>query len=324
VPSRPQQRTIACAAFVLSLACLALARAAGATDTEYLTTLSNMVAVQAPRSAVAAAAIRDVYEPYVDALALPDFVHIEEALATGGLVLLPHPEQFNVRLRLDGTNPIAEKDIAHQASYISARPATIGCLIDVASRVKTGPLEITSLVRHLDYQQQLLTTNANAATAVPTHALGLAFDIAMVNTPLETVLEIRDVLQRMSDAGDILVIVERQQLVFHVVPQPSRLGWYAQVYSDVIAGRSWARRADADATVNPVVTTAVGSIRPLPAWAAEWWAAENVPVDLPMALRDDGIDATTGRRGVVGRCLTFVSTILAATWQKTWSWSVAL
>src|SRR5207245_2076080 len=131
-------------------------------------------------------------------------------------------------------------------------------------RVQSGPIEVTSLVRHLEYQQQLLLTNANAATAVPTHAPGLAFDIAMVNTPLDTVLEIRDVLQKMSDAGDILVIVERQQLVFHVVPQLSRLGWYSEVYADAIAGQPWGRRADARGALVPVVATAIGSLRPLP------------------------------------------------------------
>lgn len=142
---------------------------------------------------------------------------------------------------------------------------------------------LTSLVRDLEYQQQLRMTNPNATTDVPTHALGLAFDIGMVNTPLRTVLEIRDVLRRMSDAGDILMIVERQQLVFQVVPQPSRLGWYSQVYANAIAGRSWGRPADERGSLTPVATADIGSLRPLPAWAAEWWAADNVPVDLPMA-----------------------------------------
>src|SRR6185295_1854009 len=132
---------------------------------------------------------------------------------------------------LDGSNPIGEKDIDHQNSYVSARAATIGCLLDVASRVKSGPIEVTSLVRHLEYQSELRATNPNAITDVPTHALGLAFDIAVVNSPLRTVLELQKVLRQMSDAGDVLVIAEREQMVFHVVPQPSHLGWYAEVYA---------------------------------------------------------------------------------------------
>src|SRR5262245_14984614 len=139
-----------------------------------------MVADQAVRSAHDAALMRDVYQPYADSLALDDFTQIEDGLATGGLVRLPlGAERFNIRVRLDGTNPIGEKDLAHQSSYVAARAATIGCLLDVASRVKSGPIEVTSLVRHLEYQQQLRATNANAITELPTHALGMAFDIAM-------------------------------------------------------------------------------------------------------------------------------------------------
>src|ERR1041384_7287032 len=83
------------------------------------------------------------------------------------------PERFNVRVRLDGLSPIGEMDMSRQASYVSARAATIGCLLDVASRVKSGPIEVTSLVRHLGYQQQLRATNVNATDDVPTHALGM-------------------------------------------------------------------------------------------------------------------------------------------------------
>jgi Family of unknown function (DUF5715) len=322
VISTTQQRLILLVAVAICLARPAAARA-GVTQDEFLTAVTNMVTEQAERSAHDAALIRDVYQPYVDALALDDFNEIEQGLATGGLVRLPiDPLRFNVRARLDGTSPIGEKDLAHQASYVAARAATIGCLLDVASRVKSGPIEVTSLVRHLDYQRQLRMTNPNAATDVPTHALGLAFDIAIVNTPLPTVLEIRDVLQRMTDAGDILVIVERQQLVFHVVPQPSRLGWYSRVYANAVAGQSLDRRAEERGSLTPVVTTAIGSLRPLPGWAAEWWAAENVPVDLSTAVSVGGDDAAgSGGRGLMARYVTFVGAFLTATWQKTWPWA---
>jgi hypothetical protein len=276
-----------------------------------------MVSQQAPRSAHDAALIRDVYQPYVEPLALRDFTAIEKGLATGGLVRLPLDlERFNLRVRLDGLNPIGEMDMAHQSSYVSARAATIGCLLDVASRVKSGPIEVTSLVRHMEYQEQLRMTNRNATTDVPTHALGMAFDIAMVNSPLPTVLELRDVLRKMSDAGDILVIVERQQLVFHVVPQPARLGWYAQVYANAIAGQSWGRATDDRASLKPSVTTAIGAVRPLPAWSAEWWAAENVPVDLPTGIETGSHDAAkTARRGLMTRCFRFVGGLLSAPWR---------
>lgn len=60
---------------------------------------------------------------------------------------------------------------------------------------------------------------------------------------------------RLSETGAILVIVEREQLVFHVVPQPSRLGWYAEVYARAITGQPWPRAADQRSPLTPVVTT---------------------------------------------------------------------
>lgn len=289
------------------------AHAQGNAAADYLAAVAGMVSHDAPRNASTAALIRDVYAPYVDSLVLDDFGKLQEGLATGALVPLPvDPERFNVRVRLDGANPIGEKDVGRQASYISARAATIGCLLDVASRVKSGPLEVTSLVRHLEYQQQLRLTNANAATDIPMHALGLAFDIAMVNTPLHTVMEIHDVLQRMSDAGDLLLIVERQQLVFHVVPQPSLLGWYSELYARAMTGQPWGRPLETRRSLMPVVTTEIGSVQPLPAWAAEWWAAENVTSDLPVTVHvGDGPLAGSSPLGIIGRCIAKVGEFLA-------------
>ena len=279
-----------------------------------------MIAELAPRSTHGAIAIRDTYRPYIDLLALKDFDAIATGLATGGLVPLPEPERFNIRVRLDGASPIGEMDIAHQESYVSARAATIGCLLDVASRVTSGPIEVTSLVRHLDYQELLRASNANATTAVPTHALGLAFDIAIVNTPIETVLELEDVLREMSDAGDILFIAERQQLVFHVVPQPSRLGWYGDVYARAITGQPWPHRASDARAFTPEVTAAVSSVQPLPAWAAEWWAADNVSVDLPISVHADiSEDAQPVADFSMPGSYTYV-TLLGEMLSSTWHW----
>jgi len=312
--------------------CLAapnVARAQAVTEAEYLTVVNGMLDEMAPRSARAAAAIRETYRPFAALLALGDFDQIEEGLATGGLVPLPFDApRFNVRVRLDGASPVGEQDIFHQEQYVSARPAAIGCLLDLASRVKSGPVEVTSLVRHLGYQDQLRLLNPNATTDVPTHAFGLAFDIAMVNTPLKTVLEIRDVLQQMSDAGDIFAIAERQQLVFHVVPQPSRLGWYNDVYARAITGRPWGRPLDAGASLTAMVSAAVSSLQPMPEVSAEWWAAENVPIEAPIVVLVDAPDpvpvydlnpdSPTGHAthaGLLGEILSF-------TWRRMLPWNI--
>ena len=205
-------------------------------QSQFLKAIDAMMVQFASHTAHASATVRKEYSAFLEALVFDEYAALEEGLWTGGLVPLPGlPEHFNLKPRTDGPAPIAEKDLANQLTYISARPATIGALLDVASRVTQGKLEITSLVRHTDYQDQLRTTNANANTSVPMHTMGLAFDIALVNTPLPQVYEIRDVLLKMQEAGDILVIGERKQLVFHVVPHPSRLGHFTDVYARAAA-----------------------------------------------------------------------------------------
>ena len=314
-------------AIVLAIFCLTAipARAQRSSEAHYLTSVNTMLARLAPASTQSALAIRESYRPFFDLLALSDFNQIEAGLANGGLVPLPaDPGRFNVRIRLEGVSPIGEMDMTRQASYVSARPATIGCLLDVASRVKSGPIEVTSLVRHLGYQQQLRMTNFNATDDVPTHALGMAFDIAMVNTPLKTVREINKVLQRMSAAGDILVIAERHQLVFHVVPQPSRLGWYTEVYTHLITGQPLARPEDARASVTPAVDAAISSLQPLPAFAAEWWAADNVPLDMPISVRvesDRPAVADVPVRGLIGY-FGLVGELLSSTWRLMSPWAL--
>jgi Family of unknown function (DUF5715) len=315
-------------AITLAIFCLTAipARAQRSLEPGYLNVVNAMLTNLAPVSKESALAIRESYRPFLDLLALNDFGQIETGLATGGLVALPtDAERFNVRVRLEGDSPIGEMDMARQASYVAARPATIGCLLDVASRVKSGPIEVTSLVRHLGYQQQLRMTNFNATDDVPTHALGMAFDIAMVNTPLKTVREINKVLQRMSAAGDILVIAERRQLVFHVVPQPSRLGWYTEVYTHLVTGQpSTMPPDDARASVTPAVEVAISSLQPMPAFAAEWWAADNVPLDMPISVRveaDRPADAVVPSRGLIGY-FGLVGELLSSTWRLMSPWSV--
>ena len=203
-------------------------------EPNHLDAIHRMMRSLAYDSARAALAIRDSYDEHLELLYLKEYEAMEGALATGGLVPLPLGSRFNVQPRLDGPHPIAEKDLANQASYLAARPFTIGCLLEIASRVKSGPLEITSLVRHGEYQNALLQTNGNARTEVPTHTMGLAFDIALINSSIETVTEIRDVLLDMRDAGDLLFIGERNQLVFHVVPHPARLGHFMELYNETL------------------------------------------------------------------------------------------
>lgn len=271
---------------------LAFAGTEAGVQSRYMRALDRMMVELWPQSAHSSATVRDEYRVYLDHMVLEEYDALEDALYTGGLVTLPPDyERFNVRVRTDGPAPIAEKDLDNQTSYIAARPAAVGALLDIASRVKTGPLEITSMVRHSEYQDALRATNSNANTSVPMHTMGLAFDIALVNTPLKTVYEIRDVLRQMQAAGEILVIGERKQLVFHVVPHPSRLGYYTDVYARALQGalpRSGDLPSTSVASVAPlataVVSTEVAAILPTDEHAAEWWAAEGARTDFTMAV----------------------------------------
>ena len=238
-----------------------------------LRALDRMMVELAVSSAQSAETIRRVYQNHLDILLLREYGELTGALDNGGLVPLPEqPQRFNIVPRLDGPHPIGEKDLANQTSYTAARAATIGALLEIASRVKSGPVEITSLVRHSDYQEELRTTNPNAITSVPVHTMGLAVDIGLVNTPLETIYEIRDVLRRMQDDGDILFIGERRQLVFHVVPHPSRLGHFNDVYLRAVGAPLTSRSAGAHAFVDaprllpdrvaPQVTTEIIAMLP--------------------------------------------------------------
>jgi hypothetical protein len=233
---------------------------AAAAPSRFVQALDSMMVSLGAESARAGAQIRRAYQEHLDFLMLEGYLDIEGALDNGGLVPLPADAlRFNLMPRLEGPHPIGEKDLGNQSSYIAARPATMGMLIEIASQVKSGPIEITSLVRHGEYQESLRTTNANANTSVPMHTMGLAVDIALVNTPLKTAYEVRDVLRRMQRNGDILFIGERRQLVFHVVPHPSRLGYFTDVYIRKVGLPPTSRSAHVVAGILPAVRRTGGS-----------------------------------------------------------------
>lgn len=247
--------------------------------------LDRMMDALGAQNVEASAAIKELYREYLDHLVLEGYADLESALGTGGLVPLPRdPARYNVVARLNGEHPIGEKDLDNQASYVAARPATMGALLEIASRVEHGPLEVTSLVRHSNYQETLRSTNPNATTAVPMHTMGLAVDIALINSLIETVQQTLAVLEQMRDAGDILFIAERHQLVFHVVPHPTRLGHFTEVFARAMADPGGMRiptrsRPGLNAFAPPPkigaahVSAEVIDVRPTDEFAAEWWAS---------------------------------------------------
>jgi hypothetical protein len=307
--------------------------AAGATAADaqvrFLKTLDAMMVQLAPQSARASAAIKKAYLRHLDLFVLDEYSELERAIASGGVVPLPSdPLRFNVKPRVDGRAPIAEKDLDNQATYISGRAAAIGALLDIASRVTSGPVEVTSLVRHTEYQDALRKTNSNAKTTIPMHTMGLAIDIALINTPLDTVYEIRDVLTQMQKARDILFIAERRQLVFHVVPHPSRLGHFADVYARAIAesmpgANVIATSPFSDAVsrrLTPSVRAEVINLRPTADFAEEWWIAQEVPSDVTVHVSPEAFEPVPQRAeeslwsAVAARGVAMVTGLVRSAW----------
>lgn len=233
----------------------------------FVDALQSMMSDLRAQSRSDARTIKSAYGPMMRRTMLLDRGDLVASLETEELALIPeHHEDLNIDLRLDGRHPIAEKDLRNQQLYLGARPATLGLLYEIASRVTSGPIEITSLVRHQQYQQSLGASNGNARTDVPTHAMGFAFDIALVNTPLERVYEIRDVLREMRREGLIYFIGETQQLVFHVVPRPAWLGYYDALH--------WASLYAPAPTTMPAISIAAVMTRdipPPPQVELPWW-----------------------------------------------------
>lgn len=314
---------------------VSLPAVAGAAETQgqkFIRALDRMMIQLGPQSARASKQIREAYRAHLDLLVLDEYADLETALRNGGLAPLPHDRlRFNVTPRLEGPSPIGEKDQDHQVSYIAARPATIGALLDIASRVKSGPVEVTSLVRHTEYQGELGSTNPNAKTAVPMHTMGLAFDIALVNTPLETVKEIRDVLIQMRDAGEILFIGERRQLVFHVVPHPSRLGHFHQVYAQALGYQPTTDRAQVvalsrDGRGEASVSAEVIAVLPAADYAEQWWSTAHGETDMVVEVVPEPVTPVTSDAPVIaadllspmraGWVLLFAAAAFAATWTR--------
>ena len=249
-----------------SLPAAATAGDTPANQQQRLDALQMMMSELRPASRRAAQDIKVSFGPMV-AQAFANRPALELAIERQHVALLARDAlAYNVEPRLEGRHPIGEKDLANQQAYVGARPAALGLLYAIASRVESSPVEVTSLVRHMQYQRALAGTNGNANTEVPTHAMGLAFDIALINTPLETAFEIRDVLREMSDAGALYFIGESRQLVFHVVPRRAWFGYFEALH--------WAMTNVANFAPPAAPTLDEMMPRPIPPPAAvprAWW-----------------------------------------------------
>ncbi|WP_291984304.1 DUF5715 family protein [Luteitalea sp.] len=260
-----------------------------------------------------AASIADAYEQEAPSLTFADRDALRAALQQGTLVPMPpDAASLNLVLRVAGAHQIGEMDPAHQTLYLGARPEVIGMLLDIASRVPSGPLDVTSLVRHAGYQRRLSRSNPNARTDVPTHVMGLAADISVLNRPVSHARELRDVLRAMAAAGDIHVVAERRHVVFHVVPTAAQRPFFAAFAQALVTAPTldglypWRRVRGVGRDVrSPFLTPPVPEV-PVLAWddvpavarlAVTAWA---MPSARPIAVVVGGV-AGVGALAVVAR-----------------------
>jgi hypothetical protein len=224
-------RALLPAAYLAALVVAPRAEAATAPADIFLRDLRTFMTALRPESVADAGRIEEAYTTGAPVPMIADRDARAAAIAGGRIARLPaHASVYNLRPRLRGAHPLGQLDLAHQHLYVAAHPAALGCLLQVAARVRSAPLDVTSLVRHRAYQAHLQRSNPNAHTRLPVHTLGLAFDISVLNVPIRTAVEIRDVLRAMRDAGDLYFVAETRQLVFHVVPTPQRLAFFADLF----------------------------------------------------------------------------------------------
>ena len=117
------------------------------------------------------------------------------------------------------------------------RPWTASFLTDLARAHAAEfhhPLEVSSAVRTVAYQKQLIKVNGNAAAAegdvASPHLTGATIDIAKQGLSRQQIAWMRDRLLPLQDAGKIDVEEEFQQSCFHITvyksyapPKPARL-----------------------------------------------------------------------------------------------------
>jgi hypothetical protein len=177
----------------------------------------------------------------------------------GRLKPLPKPwTAFGFTVRLRGSAPIGEKDLANQRDYIQAESGTIGCLLYVVNELHLlqgkhfQPYEINSLVRTVGVQNRLLDDPRSKATSeLPIHTIGKAFDFPVATMSITRRRDLLFILNDMDSQGMVSFAPEYQTIKkrrimvsIHVVPHPQWEEYFRVMYEQATG----TRLADASAT----------------------------------------------------------------------------
>lgn len=157
------------------------------------------------------------------------------------------PDRFGFRLRKSGSGAIGELDISNQDSYLEATPAAIGTLAYIAFETrrlheamkpkgeKFVPLDVTGLVRTLDYQQRVFNRAVAARSELAAHCTGQVFDIALTNLPAGEREALQFVLDDMGWDGYLGFVEEHPNSgLLHIGCSPSARDFFTDVFEDAL------------------------------------------------------------------------------------------
>jgi len=153
--------------------------------------------------------------------------------------VLDKPQFFGFQLRTSGAGAIGSWDLKNQKSYMMASPSAIGTLTYIAFETrrlfdqlkpkgeKFMPLEVTALVRPLNYQEK------PAPGELPVHCTGQVFDLSFDFLPPHEKECLEFVLEDLGWNG-YLGFIEESAGSMHVGCSPSSRDFFIQVYEETL------------------------------------------------------------------------------------------
>jgi Transglycosylase SLT domain len=176
---------------------------------------------------------------------------------------LDRPDFYGFLLRKDGPGSIGEmeekariknrkkleayleKHLKHKEYYLQASASAIGALAYVTfetrrlfeaayPKKKWAPLEVTALVRALEYQGRLHGDYDVSRTALPSHCTGEVFDLSYKDITEAEYASLLFVLEDIGNDGYLSYIVESGNC-FHVVHSPSSATFFSTVYQEALS-----------------------------------------------------------------------------------------
>ena len=153
--------------------------------------------------------------------------------------VLDRPQFFGFQLRTSGNGAIGSWDLKNQSYYLQASPSAIGTLTYIAFETrrlfdelkpkgeKYVPLEVTALVRPLDFQEK------SQEGELPVHCTGQVFDLAFDFLPPHEKECLNFILEDMGWNG-YLGFVEESAGQMHVGCSPSSRDFFVKVYEETL------------------------------------------------------------------------------------------